>query len=73
MICRVYSYLAYAFGNDLRHGDGDMDSWRIKIFITDSQSECDPRNKFLDMLRNNYEYNFPFTVRRALKPRLYCS
>lgn len=37
-----------------------MESWRIKIFITDSQSECDPRNKFLDTLRKNYEYNFPF-------------
>jgi hypothetical protein len=36
MICRVlYSYLAYASGNDLRQGD--MESWRINIFITDSQ------------------------------------
>jgi hypothetical protein len=51
----VYSYLAYASGSDLRHRD--KESWRIKIFITDSQSECDPRNKFLDTLRNNYEYN----------------
>jgi hypothetical protein len=34
-------------------------AWRIKIFITDSKSECDPRNKFLDTLRNNYEIQFP--------------
>jgi hypothetical protein len=47
-----------------------MESWRIKIFTTDSQSEWDPRNKFLDTLRNNYEYNFTFPVWRALKTRV---
>ena len=58
----VYSYLAYASDNVLRHGD--METWRIKIFITDGQSECDQRNKFLDTLRNNYEYKFShFTAR----------
>jgi hypothetical protein len=34
-------------------------AWKMKICIIDSQSECDPRNKFLDTLRNNYEIQFP--------------
>jgi hypothetical protein len=61
-------YLAYASGNDSWHGS--IENWGIKIFITDSQSECDPRNKFLDTLRNNYEYNFPFTVRPSPKTKV---
>lgn len=67
----MYSDLADASGNDLRHGELED---TVKIFITDSQSECDPRNKFLDMSHGAITNTiFPFTVQRALKPRLCCT
>jgi hypothetical protein len=43
----------------------------VKIFITDSQ--CDPRNKFLDTsccAIITDEYNFPFTVHTSPKTRV---
>lgn len=39
----------------------------MKIITTNSQSECDPRDKFLDTLRNNYEIQIP--IYRAASPK----